>query len=109
MDSYDVILSEPAKIQLNSYINYIQYTLFNNQAADAVLVDVLETIHALKSTAGSLRFCDDPDLKSRGYRKISLSSHDYVMLYKLEGRTACIDGIYHQMQDYENLFRNSIQ
>lgn len=35
MDSYNVILSDSAKKQLDAYIDYIQYTLFNEQAADA--------------------------------------------------------------------------
>lgn len=32
MDSYNVIISPKALSQLNSYIDYIQYTLLNDQA-----------------------------------------------------------------------------
>lgn len=108
MDSYNVIFSEFAKGQLNDYVNYIQYTLYNDQAADAVLDDALETIDALKSVAGSLRLCDNSALKERGYRKINFLHHEYVMLYKLDGKNAHVDGIYHQMQDYEKLFIEDI-
>ncbi len=109
MDSYNVILSDSAKKQLDAYIDYIQYTLFNEQAADAVSLDALNTIEQLKLVAGSLAPCDNPKLKKRGYRKINFLQHDYVMLYKLNGNTANIDGIYHQLQDYENTFAQTLK
>jgi hypothetical protein len=31
------------------------------------------------------------------------------MLYKLNGNTANIDGIYHQLQDYENTFAQTLK
>ena len=108
MDSYVVILSNRAKGQLNDYVNYIQYTLLNDQAANAVLDDALDTIEKLKLVADSLRYCDDPDLRERRYHKIKFLHHDYVMLYKINGKTANVDGIYHEMQDYENLFSEEI-
>ena len=36
MDSFEVIISPKALSQLNDYINYIQYTLLNPQAAKSV-------------------------------------------------------------------------
>lgn len=30
--------------------------------------------------------------------------HCYLMHYRIEGRTAYVDAIYHQLQDYENIF-----
>ena len=33
MDSFDVIISPKALSQLNDYIDYLQYTLLNEQAA----------------------------------------------------------------------------
>ena len=40
MDSYEVIISPKALSQLNDYIDYLQYTLFNDQAAKQVWLDV---------------------------------------------------------------------
>lgn len=108
MDLYNVVLSPTARSQLNRYVDYIQFTLLNEEAADAVLLDALETIDALEVSAGSLAFCNHPVLKSLGYRKILFRKHDYVMIYDIEGTTARIKGIYHLLQDYENLFSSQV-
>lgn len=41
MDSYDVIISPKALLQLDKYIDYIQYTLLNEQAAKSVWQDAI--------------------------------------------------------------------
>lgn len=53
MDSYDVIISPKALLQLDKYIDYIQYTLLNEQAAKSVWQDAIETSNNLKNVAGS--------------------------------------------------------
>ncbi len=52
--------------------------------------------------AGSLKLCDDPKLRSLGYRAIHLKHHNYFMLYKIVGRRVFVTGVYHDLQDYEN-------
>ena len=108
MVSYKVITSPNALSQLDSYIDYIQHTLLNEQAANAVWDDAVKTTTELENVAGSLRFCDDPDLKALGYRKISFIRHRYVMIYRIENNTAYVEAIYHQLQDYENIFMDSL-
>ena len=90
MDLYDVIISPTAKEQLRRYVDYIQYTLLNEDAADAVMMDALETIDELEKTAGSLAFCNNQDLKELGYHKILFRRHDYVMIYDIADKTARI-------------------
>lgn len=63
MDSFDVIISPKALSQLNDYIDYLQYTLLNDQAAYNVWQDALETREQLSKVAGSLKFCAHPQLK----------------------------------------------
>lgn len=53
MDSFDVIISPKVLSQLNSYIDYLQYTLLNEQAACNVWQDALETREKLSRTAKS--------------------------------------------------------
>ena len=43
MDSFKVIISPKALAQLNDYIDYIQYTLLNPQAAKSVWEDAIGT------------------------------------------------------------------
>ncbi len=108
MDSFDVIISPKAFSQLNDYIDYLQYTLLNDQAAHNVWQDALDTRERLSNVAGSLKPCAHPQLKKNGYRPINFLRHSYLMLYRIEGRTAYVDAIYHQLQDYENIFADKL-
>lgn len=104
MDSYNVIISPKALSQLSAYIDYIQYTLLNEQAARTVWQDALETRSRLSLVAESLKYCKHPLLKERGYRLICFRRHRYVMLYRVVGADVYVDAIYHQLQDFENVF-----
>lgn len=108
MDSFDVIISPKALSQLNDYIDYLQYTLLNDQVANNVWQDALETRNRLSKIAGSLKFCINPQLKKNGYRVIHFMRHRYLMLYRIEGSTAYVDAIYHQLQDYEHIFTDEL-
>ena len=108
MDSFEVIISPKALSQLNDYIDYLQYTLLNDQVANNVWQDALETRNRLSKIAGSLKFCINPQLKKNGYRVIHFMRHRYLMLYRIEGSTAYVDAIYHQLQDYEHIFTDEL-
>lgn len=107
MDLFEVIISPKALSQLNDYIDYLKYTLLNDQAACNLWQDALETRDHLSKVAGSLKFCDHPRLKKCGYHIIHFMRHRYLMLYRIEGTTAYVDAIYHQLQDYENTFSDN--
>ncbi|MCC8357324.1 MAG: type II toxin-antitoxin system RelE/ParE family toxin [Oscillospiraceae bacterium] len=104
MDSFEVVFTPKARMQLQNCVSYIACTLSNNIAAKSVYQDAMETVAQLSSVAGSLPYCKHPKLKDFGYRIISFKRHQYIMLYRIHDRTVIIDGIYHQKQDYENIF-----
>ena len=108
MVSFKVITTPKALSQLDEYLDYIQYTLLNDQAANAVWKDALETVNKLENIAGSLQPCDDIDLRELGYYKINFLHHRYVMIYRIDGDVAYVEAIYHQLQDYENTFLDSL-
>lgn len=108
MDSYNVMISPKALSQLNSYIDYTQYTLLNDQAAQSVWKDPLETREHLSKVAGSLKYCTHPQLKEYGYRAIHFKRHRYTMLYRVDGMDVYVDAVYHQLQDYENTFADEL-
>lgn len=108
MDLYKVVITAKAQEQLERYIDYIQLTLLNDQAAQNVWQDAADTGRALSVLAGSLGYCSHPMLKALGYRSISFQRHRYIMIYHINGRTAYVDAIYHQLQDYENTFADMI-
>ena len=108
MDLFDVVITPFAYGQLNDYVSYIQYTLLNPIAAENVWKDALATADELERCAGSLPLCRHAELRKLGYHPIVLLKHDYVMLYRVIGKTAYVEAIYHLMQDYENLFLETI-
>ena len=108
MDSYNVIISPKALEQLENYIDYLQYTLLNEQAARSLWQDAKETRERLSIIAGSLKYCTHPSLKRDKYRSINFTQHSYLMLYRVEEATVYVDAIYHQLQDYENIFVNEL-
>ncbi len=108
MASFNVIISPKALSQLDSYIDYLQYTLLNDQAAYNVWQDAMETREHLSKVASSLKFCTHPKLKKNEYRAIRFMHHRYLMLYRIEGITVYVDAIYHQLQDYENTFADEL-
>lgn len=108
MDSFDVRISEKALEQLESYVDYIQHTLLNEQAARLVWKDAIATRDRLSNSAGSLAFCRNHQLQELGYRLIRFSKHRYVMLYRVIGQTAFVDAIFHELQDYEHFFADEL-
>ena len=108
MDSFDVIISPKARSQLNDYIDYLQYTLLNDQAAYNLWQDALDTQEHLSKVAGSLKFCTHPQLEENGYHTINFMRHHYLMIYRIEGTTVYVDAIYHQLQDYESTFGDEL-
>lgn len=104
MDSYEVIISPKALSQLNDYIDYLQYALFNDQAAKQVWQDAIYAAKKLETAAGSLRLCAHPSLRRMGYYPIFFQHHRYVMLYRIQNHSVFIEAVYHTQQDYENTF-----
>lgn len=101
---YEVILTIPAKAQLDHIIDYILSEYENTQAALGIMDDAEETKYRLSRIAGGLKLCDNPRLRDLGYRTIHFKRHHYFMLYRVEDHTAYVDAIYHDLQNYEDIF-----
>lgn len=102
---YEVIISEKAESQLDQFIRHILVVLCNEQAAASVLDDAEKTKERLSRVAGSLKLCDNPKLHTLGYRIIPFAHHRYLMIYRIDGHTAYVEGMYHELQDYENYIK----
>ena len=87
---------------------YTVETLGNRQAAKAILADARETKNRLSMAADSLKICDHPILAKHRYRKIKFAKHKFVMLYRIEGDTVIVDGMFHELQDYEGIFTDEL-
>lgn len=105
---YKVIIMPPAKRRLDMYVFYTIETLENRQAAKAILADARETKKRLSMTADALKICDNPVLAKHGYRKIKFAKHKFVMLYRIQDDTVIVDGMFHELQDYEGIFADEL-
>lgn len=99
---YNVIITERADMQLDNIIRYIVYKLKNKQAASAVLDDVMQAYDELEKIAGSISICEDPYLAVKGYHKLALKKHDYVILFQIEENTVYVNGIFHMLENYRD-------
>lgn len=102
---YKVVITHDAKANLAQILHYLRQDLENEQAAQSVRDDMLETKIRLSHIAGSLKLCENPHLRDLGYRTIHLKRHNYFMLYKIIDNIVRVDGIYHDLQDYESFFK----
>lgn len=73
---YEVILTIPAKAQLDHIIEYIFSEYENTQTALGILDDAEETKYRLSHVAGGLKLYEDPRLHDLGYRTIHFKRHN---------------------------------
>jgi len=99
---YKVVITSDAEADLDGFLRYLLLEKKSDQAASNVLNDFEATKISLSKVAGSLKLCDNPRLRELGYRRMNFLSHRYFMLFRLEGNTAIVDNIFHELQDYEN-------
>ena len=96
--AYKLAIPEHTEHQIDKCISYIVNTLRNPSAASAVLDDIEHAYDLLEETAESFAFCEDPYLQSKGYRKLTLEKHDYVVHLQsgwrnsISGRILSYDG-----------------
>jgi plasmid stabilization system protein ParE len=106
--AYKVIIMPPAKRRLDVYVQYTLEELKNRQAAKAILEDAKETKRRLSEVADSLKICDDPLLAKYEYRKISFLRHRFMMIYRIQDGIVIVDGMFHELQDYEGIFADEM-
>lgn len=101
--AFKVVLTDRAEKQAQQILDYIVYELENVQAAFSVEQDMKDTAVKLSYMAGNLKLCNNANLRALGYRTIHFSRHRYFMLYKIIDNCVYVIGIYHDLQDYENI------
>ena len=97
---YRLDITQRAEELLENIIFYVAVKLSNPTAAAAILDDVEKAYSDLEFMAETLEYCEDPVLSAKGFRKIRLEHHDYVILYKVRGGTVTIEGMFHELENY---------
>lgn len=101
---FKVVLTDRAQLDFRNIIHYLLYELRNKQAAMNVTDDMENTIERLSYMASGLKLCDDPGLHALGYHTIHFKRHNYFMLYRMQDDTVYVDAIYHDLQNYEDIW-----
>lgn len=99
---FNVELSELAERQYDKILSYIANELKNPQAVKNVMDDFDATIEKLEKMADSFGYCNSNRLKEMGLHKIKFAKHRYLFVYRVNKSQVIIEGMYHEMQDYEN-------
>ena len=96
---YEVVVTPNAQEEFDQFILYLLLEKKNEQAVRNVLLDFKQTKDVLSRVAESIQYCEDEDLRKRGYRRINFQKHRYFMLYRVVGKQVIIDDIFHELQD----------
>ena len=99
---YKVEVSDLANQQYDKFLNYIYNVLMNSQAAVNLMQDFDDTIKILEGQAESLGYCNSECLRKLGFHRVHFQRHRYLLVYRIKGKTVIIEGMYHELQDYEN-------
>ena len=96
---FKVTIAPSAEKDISAFLDYLLLEKKNYQAAKAVFDDYEETIMSLTELAGSLRMCEEPELKARGYYRILFKKHRYYLLYRMDELNVYVEAVLHELQD----------
>ena len=105
MALYDVEITELAQDHFRGHIGYILEKFKNPDAAWNLRDALKKAEDELADHPETAQLCIDPALSGFGYRKKMILDTRYLCICRIEGNTVWIEGIYHELQDYENLFK----
>ena len=52
--------------------------------------------------AESFAYCKSERLRKQGFHKIHFQRHRYLFVYRVKKDRVIVEGMYHELQDYEN-------
>ena len=105
MALYDVKTTDLAQDHFRGHIGYILEKLKNPDAAWNFRDALEKAITELEDHPETAPFCSDPALSGFKYRKKMILDTRYLCICRIDGDIVWIEGIYHELQDYENLFK----
>lgn len=100
--SFRVEVSELADAQYDKFLAYIYIVLKNPQAAGNLMQDFDETIELLEEKADGFGYCRSERLRELGFHKIHFKRHRYLLVYRVKKDRVIVEGMYHELQDYDN-------
>ena len=99
---FNVEISELAEEQYDNILDYLANVKKNPQAVNGVIDDFDYAVEQLAKAADTFGYCQDERLKTMEFHKLHFKSHRYLVVYRINGDRVIIEGMYHELQDYEN-------
>ena len=99
-----VNLTHRAEAHFRGHIGYIVDVLRNPDAAWDSKEALDRAIDELSTHPETAPLFVDPALRAFGYRKKMILGTRYLCVCRIDGTAVWIEGIYHELQDYEKLF-----
>lgn len=100
---YAVHITRKAEQDIDEAADYIEFELFDPQAADALLEAVDEAVAALSEFPERYRLADDSVLKSWGIRFFAIKN--YLVFYMIDNKTVYVVRFLHQRRDWITILR----
>ena len=101
---FRVEMSEKAESQYDNILDYVANILRNEQAVIAIMDDFDNAINTLEKMADSFEYCTSIRWRKLELRKYHLDKHKYLLIYRIVNDVVIVEGMYHELQDYENSF-----
>ena len=104
---YSYSFSGPAAHDIESAIDYVEYTLFNRPAAKALSQAVREEINIILDNPELYAVIDDPVLKANGIRFAMVGNYLLFYSFSRENRTVTIYRFLHGRRNWMSILRQS--
>jgi len=99
---YSVEISELVEEQYDNILYYLANEKQNHQAVNAIIDDFDYAVEQLERMADTFGYCQDVRLRAMGFHKLHFRAHRYLFVYRINDNKVIIEGLYHELQDYEN-------
>ena len=98
--AYNLIIADRADELIDSRVFYIINQLKNSQAAGHLLDGISEVYDRLEENPYQFPDPKDDYLKGRGYKEALISDMQYKIVFRIEGPTVYVVGLFHDLEDY---------
>ncbi|MBR6348633.1 MAG: type II toxin-antitoxin system RelE/ParE family toxin [Spirochaetales bacterium] len=104
---YSVIINGSAEQDINSVLDYIEYSLCNQAAAISLFNDLNEEIDRISQNPDIFAVIDDLVLKAAGVRFAMVGNYLLLYSFSRENRTVTIYRFLHGKRNWMSILRQS--
>jgi len=105
MKEYALVVTKDASDDLRRYLAHIRRVFKNPQAVRNVRNDFVKTAGSLRTLAETMQQPDNEAMRSKNLKRINFQSHNYFLLFRINGDTVEVVQMFHFLEDYENKLR----